>query len=151
MPLRTLSIQKLSDVTKIWEEAERRLGASRANFSLVRSGSRYLPPDGFLDSPEQLFEIRWQGRGGAPRFQFVAVIEGEARPAMGDKSLTLSRFLEQIEWEEYSDQVVAFYGGPKIEGKIWDDEDLPLIDYFNQCEQGRDWVTVEFNLTMHLL
>jgi hypothetical protein len=63
MPLRTLSIQKTSDVTKIWEEAERRLGASRANFSLVRSGSRYLPPEGFLESPEQLFEIRWQGRG----------------------------------------------------------------------------------------
>jgi hypothetical protein len=67
MPLRTLSIQKTSDVTKIWEEAERRLGASRANFSLVRSGSRYLPRDGTLESPEQLFEIRWQGRGGGPR------------------------------------------------------------------------------------
>jgi hypothetical protein len=55
MPLRTLSISKTSEVTKILEEAERRLGTSRSNFSLVRSGSRYLPADGFLDSPEQLF------------------------------------------------------------------------------------------------
>jgi hypothetical protein len=68
MPLRTLSIQKTSDVTKIWEEAERRLGASRTNFSLVRSRSRYLPLDGFLEVPEPLFEIRWRSRGGSSKF-----------------------------------------------------------------------------------
>jgi hypothetical protein len=73
MPLRTLSISKTSDVAKIWEEAERRLGASRANFSLVRSGSRYLQSEGILESSEQLFEIRWRGRGGGPG------IEGEVK------------------------------------------------------------------------
>jgi hypothetical protein len=59
---------KTSEVAKIWEEPERPLGTRGSNFSLVRSGSRYLPSDGLLDCPEQLFEVRWRGRGAGQIF-----------------------------------------------------------------------------------
>jgi hypothetical protein len=64
MPLRTLSISKSSNVTEIWEEAERRLGTHRGNFSLVYSGHKLLSTDGILDQPQQLFEIRFKGQAG---------------------------------------------------------------------------------------
>jgi hypothetical protein len=67
MPLRTLSLKPLTDVSEIWNEAERRLKTNRSNFSLVYEGSHYLPTSGFLPKPTQLFEIRWQGRGGKPK------------------------------------------------------------------------------------
>jgi hypothetical protein len=67
MPLRSLSLKPLTDVSEIWNEAERRLKTSRSNFSLVYEGSHYLPTSGFLPKPTQLFEIRWQGRGGKPK------------------------------------------------------------------------------------
>jgi hypothetical protein len=69
MPLRTLSMSRSSNVSEIWEEAERRLGSSRYNFSLIYSGHRPFPTDGTLDQPQQLFEIRWKGRGGGPTFK----------------------------------------------------------------------------------
>jgi hypothetical protein len=139
MSPRILSTQKLSDVAKIWEEAERRLGASRANFSLVRSGSRYVPPDGILDPPEQLFEIRWRGRGGSPRFQLTVVVEGVTRLEMADESLTLKQLFRRIEWNESSDQVVDINDGPKFRGEIWHVDDLPLIRFFEQCAEGPKW------------
>jgi hypothetical protein len=64
MPLRTLSLGPLTDISEIWNEAEMRLKTNRSNFSLVTEGSNYLPTSGFLPKPTQLFEIRWQGRGG---------------------------------------------------------------------------------------
>jgi hypothetical protein len=67
MPLRTLSLKPITDITEIWNEAERRLETDRSNFSLVYEGSHYLPTSGFLPKPTQLFEIRWQGRGGKPK------------------------------------------------------------------------------------
>jgi hypothetical protein len=70
MPLRILSMSKSSKVTEIWEEAERRLGSSRYNFSLIYSGHEPLPADGTLDQPQQLFEIRWKGRGGMDDVDF---------------------------------------------------------------------------------
>jgi hypothetical protein len=67
MPLRTLSLKPLTDISEIWNEAEKRLKANRFNFSLVYDGSHYLPTSGFLPKLTQLFEIRWQGRGGKPK------------------------------------------------------------------------------------
>jgi hypothetical protein len=67
MPSRTLSLKPLTDVSEIWNEAERRLKTDRSNFSLVYEGSHYLPREGILPKPTQLFEIRWQGRGGKPK------------------------------------------------------------------------------------
>jgi hypothetical protein len=64
-------MSKCSNVTEIWEEAERRLGTSRFNFSLIYSGHKPLPADGMLDQPQQLFEIRWKGRGGMDDVDFV--------------------------------------------------------------------------------
>jgi hypothetical protein len=66
-PLRTLSLKPLTDLSEIWKEAELRLKTDRSNFSLVFNGSGYLPTSGFLPKPTQLFEIRWQGRGGKPK------------------------------------------------------------------------------------
>jgi hypothetical protein len=57
-PPRLLSMARETDVEKIWKEAERRLGADRSNFSLVRS-SHYLQTEGTLEQPEQIFEVRW--------------------------------------------------------------------------------------------
>jgi hypothetical protein len=67
MPLRTLSLKPLTEVSEIWNEAERRLKADRSHFSLVFNGSQYLPTSGILPKPTQLFEIRWQGRGKSSR------------------------------------------------------------------------------------
>jgi hypothetical protein len=63
--LRTLSLPKSDDVKQIWEWAEERLSADRSNFALVYSGHKYLPQEGKLETPVQLFEIRWRGVGGA--------------------------------------------------------------------------------------
>jgi hypothetical protein len=130
MPLRTLSISKTSDVTKIWEEAERRLGASRANFSLVSSGSCYLPPDGFLDSPEQLFEIRWRGRAGDPG-RPVEVTRGDRmwlEPC--DRETSLQDFLTRLGIPERRDRLI-WIGNFVHEGELkgMDAED-PVLDYF---------------------
>jgi hypothetical protein len=132
-PLKTLSIQKTSNVAKIWEEAERRLGASRANFSLVRSGSHYLPPDGFLERPEQLFEIRWQGRG-CGNFEIYPFVDDESLgDTTIDESLTVNQYLRQIEWKEVETQIVYFMSGPKLFGFLGERGDAPMIEYFRQC------------------
>jgi hypothetical protein len=56
---------KQTEVEVIWKEAERRLGTNRGNFSLVRN-SHYLQAEGKLEQPEQIFEVRWRGRGAGP-------------------------------------------------------------------------------------
>jgi hypothetical protein len=61
---RTLSLAKSDNVEQIWRWAEERLRADRANFTLVFVGCKYLPQEGKLDAPAQLFEIRWRGFGG---------------------------------------------------------------------------------------
>jgi hypothetical protein len=51
-------------VEQIWQIAEERIGGNRSRFSLVCSGSTYHQPEGTLPKPQQLFEIRHQGRAG---------------------------------------------------------------------------------------
>jgi hypothetical protein len=135
MPPRTLPISRTTNVTEIWEEAERRPGASRANFSLVRSGSHYLPPGGFLDNPEQLFEIRWQGRGGVPG-RPVEVTWGDRiwlEPC--DTETSLQKFLVQIRVPEREDRLVFirhFLHEGRLKGLDATDE---VLSYFPKEEK----------------
>jgi hypothetical protein len=147
MPLRTLSIFSTTDVTKIWEEAERRLGTSRRNFSLVRSGSRYLPPDGVLESPEQLFEIRWQGRGGTPDFEIQVRVRGKSWVEPCSNITTLRQFLKQIGAENRADQTVRI-GDWKFHGPldVSELEDVVMNFYPADHEkEGRIKFTIEDN------
>jgi hypothetical protein len=76
--MRTLSMAKQSEVEFIWKEAGRRLEADRYHFSLAYSGSKYLPEEGAFPKPEQIFEIRWKGRGRAPKkWRFRVTVEDE--------------------------------------------------------------------------
>jgi hypothetical protein len=59
-PLRTLSLTRLTDIAEIWNEAERRLKANRAYFSLVVN-SRYLPQGDTLHDHEYLPGVRPAG------------------------------------------------------------------------------------------
>jgi hypothetical protein len=78
MPLRTLSLKPLTDVSEIWNEAEKRLKTDHSNFSLAYAGSHYLPTSGSFPNPTQLFEIRWQGRGGTPDKEMEILVETNA-------------------------------------------------------------------------
>jgi hypothetical protein len=102
MTLRTLSISKTTEIEKIWEEVERRLGASRSNFSLVRSISRYIPLEGHLDDPEPLFEIRWRGKGGGLQTVKAIAIHGEC----------IEEFRTRVDLEEHAGEFLEGLGLP---------------------------------------
>jgi hypothetical protein len=99
-PHRTLSLAKGSNIPEIWKKAEQRLGTRRANLSLVYSKSRYLPDEGILDPPEQLFEIRWRGNGGNPgtiRLQYKLGMEKVVRETTIKAGLELEEIRKIIQ------------------------------------------------------
>jgi hypothetical protein len=139
MPLRTLSMSKCSNVTEIWEEAERRLGTKRNNFSLVYSGSRYLPPSGTLENSEQLLEIRWQGRGGNLYFKFRFTINGVTRVEEIPKNLKIWEFLCGEYLTETQGRAV-YVGNFQLTGELeerWAEE--VIYEYF---PDGDGWIGV---------
>jgi hypothetical protein len=78
-------------VDQIWEWAEERLRADMANFALVYAGSRYLPHEGKLEVPVQLFETRWRGLGGS---KTKAQEVDRGKPKVKEKAGTLEGSLE---------------------------------------------------------
>jgi hypothetical protein len=132
VPLRTVSISRTMDIEKIWEDAERRLGACRSHFSLVRSGSRYVPTEGQLDDPEQLFEIRWRGRVGNPVSKEIQVTLGqdtwrERRPL----ETTVQELPDQIGCKTSEDRTVRI-GGCVLKGTLWEEGKYDLAGTFSE-------------------
>jgi hypothetical protein len=153
-PLRTLSLSKSSNVTEIWEEAERRLGADRGNFSLVYSGHKLLPASGTLDHQEQLFEIRWRGRGEVDRFRLRARVNGREWEANYPTNMTLQDFLKAHDIPDASDRLVSI-GNFQFEGPLTEpiDRDERVYDFYPpsaadewikiDLEEDRSWDIVE--------
>jgi hypothetical protein len=89
-----------------------------------------------LELPEQLFEIRWQGRGGSPNF--VVEVNTPDRKFMipCTEFTTLWELMEEIEWQDSDGQIIVFSDEVKITGYTEKEDDLPLNDYFNRCTKG---------------
>jgi hypothetical protein len=97
IPQRTLSPDKSDDVGQIWRWAEERLRADRRNFSLVHAGHKYLPHEGRLDTPAQLFEIRWRGLGGGKTAQQSPEQDrSQEKQEKGDRVRNLERAIRLI-------------------------------------------------------
>jgi hypothetical protein len=136
-------MSKSSNVAEIWEEAERRLGANRNDFSLVYSGHKLLPTEGTLSQSQQLFEIRWKGRGGAKIFLLDVRINHHRWSSFYPKNMTLQGFLRAHGIPDTPDRVVKI-GNFWFEGALTDPIDMDARVYrFFRPDEDEKWIEVD--------
>jgi hypothetical protein len=91
-----------------------------------------------LDKPEQLFEIRWQSRGGNPDIAVEVTLRGKTWTEYCKRNTSLQGFLYQIRAPERPDRLIRI-GTFEYEGELTRDEDIndQVADYFPQKESQR--------------
>jgi ubiquitin len=139
--IRTLSIKRMRNVSEIWTEAEKRLGANRSHFSLITGGSRYLPDSGDLEGPKQIFEVRWRGTGGSKekpdRQTSIVIFWGNWLSIVrGRLNQNLAEAIEQ--WRVGIGHEFCAQNWTHRGSKVQDDVNRTIAEFFEGIP-NRDW------------
>jgi hypothetical protein len=127
-----MSLKPMSNVAEIWEEAERRLETDKPRFAPVLN-SRYLPHEGSLPEQRQLFEVRWQGRGGAKKMEHIERTDRlDAQTTVGSGSRLAKSLLKKVQRAMVA--IKGGFSGPKHKRN---EEKAVKLSIDIQCEDRR--------------